>query len=435
MSDVLPLESDALGIAITDSRGLDLMDTLKASDFTDPVHRSLWNLIVSLARSGESVTPSVIMANVDRLDDPIAQQRARDVVITVMGTALGWTAAETIVRQIKRAAGVRRIKDALVRSQQIAEAADDPDALLEDVLTEIQGARVDGSRGRALGEILRDARASMDRQSEAWPTPWKDLNFLIRGWRPGALYVVGARPGVGKSIMGLQAAVYLARRGPVAFNSLEMPDVDLGKRVLAGDSRVPLERMDGRGEGREKPTDANLAAVDQSVDRLADLPLYIEDRPKVSATDIRSFARQTARRGPLAGVVVDYLQLMDAERSSARSRQEVVADFSRQMKILAKEQHCPVIALSQLNRASATDNRPPTLADLRESGAIEQDADCVMLLHQEMIGGEPREDQLKVIVAKNRQGRTGPITLDRDGSTSTLSDHRWSPGDNMPGGH
>jgi replicative DNA helicase len=431
---VRPLESDALGIALMDPRGLALLDDLRAEDFTDPVHRSLWNLILSLARGGETVTPSVVMANVDRLDDPQAQRLARDVIIRVTGTALGWQAAETIARQIKRASGVRRIADALIRGQQLAEGADDPDTLLEDVLAEIQGTQVEAVRGRALGAILLEARRQMEEPTRAEPTPWADLNILIRGWRPGGLYVVGARPGVGKSIMGLQAAVHLARRGPVAFNSLEMPDVDLGKRVLAADSRVPLERMDGLGDGRVEPTRANLEAVDRSIERLSDLPLFIEDRPKVSATDVRSFARRTARRGPLAGVVVDYLQLMDSERSSQRARHEIVADFSRQMKILAKEQDCPVIALSQLNRNSATEGKAPNLAELRESGSIEQDADCVILLHQELIEGEPREDQLKVIIAKNRQGRVGTITLDRDGSTSTLSDHQWRPYDNIPGG-
>ena len=155
--------------------------------------------------------------------------------------------------------------------------------------------------------------------------------------------------------------------------------------------------------------------------------MSIDDRSSITVTAIRAHARGLSRRGQLAGVVVDYLQLMTAERGDRRPRHEIVADQSRQLKILAKELQCPVIALSQLNRASEQrEGKAPTLSDLRESGALEQDADVVLLLHVPVDKADhmevPLDHLLRVTVAKNRHGPVGRVTLARHGETATLLD-------------
>ena len=179
---------------------------------------------------------------------------------------------------------------------------------------------------------------------------------------------------------------------------------------------------EGRPDGAEWDRIARAAGV------LRNLPVSIDDRPDATVWDVASHARLLARRGPLAGVVVDYMQLMSTPRGERRPRHEVVAEQSRRLKVLAGTLDCPVIALSQLNRASQgrADLRP-SLADLRESGAIEQDADVVLLLHVPLEGGVPDQGRLDVLVAKNRHGTTGPVRLRRDGATATLDDLTWTP--------
>src|SRR5690606_30558268 len=135
--------------------------------------------------------------------------------------------------------------------------------------------------------------------------------------------------------------------------------------------------------------------------------------------------RTLARRGPLAGIVVDYLQLMSGARGDRRPRHEQVAEWSRQLKILAKEMSCPVIALSQLNRESeARNDRRPMMSDLRESGAVEQDSDVILLLH---VDEDNDPSRMTVLVAKNRQGQTGVVELTRRGEHARLDPYRWTP--------
>jgi replicative DNA helicase len=156
------------------------------------------------------------------------------------------------------------------------------------------------------------------------------------------------------------------------------------------------------------------------------VPLYVDDRSGVTITDIKRFARSVNRRKPLAGLVVDYLQLMAQPHGDKRPRHEFVADMSRQLKIMAMDMQIPVIALSQLNRASESRNdKMPMLSDLRESGAVEQDADVVILLHREIMG-DLRND-LSMLVAKNRHGATGLAQLTFWGHYSKALDQGTTP--------
>ena len=226
------------------------------------------------------------------------------------------------------------------------------------------------------------------------------------------------------TVVGLQAAYGLAHTGPVAVSSLEMPQREVHSRLLAHAGQVPLGALNGMSQ----PTGADWDRIRRAAEHLRTLPISVDDRSSVTVLDVTTHARLLARHGQLAGVVVDYLQLMSAPRGDRRSRQEVVAEQSRQLKILAGELDCPVIALSQLNRQSeARGDGRPTLADLRESGAIEQDADVVVLLHVPTEGGAPDESRLDALVAKNRHGRTGGIRLARSGATATVSDLEWRP--------
>jgi replicative DNA helicase len=262
---------------------------------------------------------------------------------------------------------------------------------------------------------------TLDEEVNHKPTPWQALNDIIGGLRPGALYVVGARPSVGKSVIALNLAQELTKHGSVAFSSLEMSNHDLQVRAVSADLNLDIGRL-----VEKKLTPGDWAKIRDRRARWADVPLAVDDRSGVTITDIKRYARSVNRRIPLAGIVVDYLQLMNQPHTDKRARHEFVADMSRQLKILAMDMQIPVIALSQLNRASeARQDKMPMLSDLRESGAVEQDADVVILLHREIMG-ENRDD-LSMLVAKNRHGATGLAELTFWGHYSKALDPGVNP--------
>ncbi len=242
------------------------------------------------------------------------------------------------------------------------------------------------------------------------PTGYLDLDEKLAGLQPSALYVVGARPAMGKTAFALGMAANAALAGrPVLVFSLEMSQLELSQRMLGSDALVDASRMK---TGRLDETDWNR--IGHAVGRLSNAPIYIDDDPHTSVMEIRAKARRLKSKvGDLGMVVVDYIQLMTG-RSNAESRQVEVAEISRNLKILARELEAPVVALAQLNRSlEGRADRRPMLSDLRESGSLEQDADVVLFLYRDEIYNPESPDQgvAEVIVAKHRNGATGTIKL------------------------
>lgn len=235
------------------------------------------------------------------------------------------------------------------------------------------------------------------------------------------------------SILLLQAAVHMARTTgrPVAFHSLEMTRDELTARMVAQDAEVSLSRLEGRTEDPDtRLTERDWRRISERIPAWSDLPLAVDTRPAVTVADIRAYARRViSRKGDLAGIFVDYLQLLTPARGTVArgaNRTEVVGSFSRSLKLLAKELNVPVVAAAQLNRG-VTDrqDKRPTLADLRESGAIEQDSDVVLLLHTEDDPDNPGD--LDALVAKNRQGTKGVAHLSRQGEFARIVGNQWRP--------
>jgi replicative DNA helicase len=245
------------------------------------------------------------------------------------------------------------------------------------------------------------------------PSPWQKLNDIIGGFRPGALYLVAARPGVGKTVVGLQVALHLAKSGSVAFASLEMSKQELHKRIIAQTLNVHLADLTS-----DNPLPTLVANQIEKNRELLDLPLAIDDRSGVSVHDIRTFARSVHRRKPLSAIVVDYVGLI-SDAGKERSRYETVTFISQQLKVLARDLNVPVIALAQLNReVESRADKKPTLSDLRDSGSLEQDADVVVLLRRDNIAS-PKE--IDLFVAKNRHGESSIITLNFFGEYSKIT--------------
>ena len=237
-----------------------------------------------------------------------------------------------------------------------------------------------------------------------------DLDEKISGLNDSDLIIVAARPAMGKSAFVLNIASYVAMHDkvPVMIFNLEMSKEQLVKRMLSSESEIDSMKINN----------ANLEQDDwikmaDASNRLADVPIYIDDTPVLTPSEIRAKCRKAKLEKNIGLIIIDYLQLMESKTANG-SRQQEISEISRGLKILAKELNVPVIALSQLSRATeARADHRPMLSDLRESGSIEQDADIVMFLHREDYYDKETEKKnvAEVIVAKNRHGETGTVEL------------------------
>ena len=258
----------------------------------------------------------------------------------------------------------------------------------------------------------------IDKPKEYPVSPWPLLNEIIAGFRPGALYIIGARPGVGKTIVGLQIAWELSKSGPVSFHSLEMGKNELYNRILSSEAEVYIGNIE---KGTLKEHDwlkiANARTAIQS-HRLA-----IHDKSGQNLLQIRALANSVKGAGELRAIVVDYLGLIQ-DTEKGRKRYEMITDISIGLKNLARDLNVPVIALAQLNRGpEQRRDSEPDMADLRDSGGIEQDADAVILLHRISVAADQYDWQkswMVMKVAKNRHGGLGQVGLKFEGHLSRV---------------
>ena len=249
-------------------------------------------------------------------------------------------------------------------------------------------------------------------------SPWSGLNDILGGFRPGALYIIGARPGIGKTIVGLQIAWELSKTGPVSFHSLEMGKSELYNRIISMEAEVYIGNIE---KGTLKDIDWTKIAVARQ--ELTKHQLAIHDKSGQNLMQIRALANSVKGNGKLRAIVVDYLGLIQ-DTEKGRKRYEMITDISIGLKNLARDLDVPVIALAQLNRGpEQRKDSKPDLADLRDSGGIEQDADAVILLHRESIAEDQFEWQkswMIMKVAKNRQGGLGEAGLKFEGHLSRV---------------
>lgn len=400
---------------------LDVTELVGGGDFYRPEHETIFRTIMAMQAAGQPAD-AVTVTDALTTSGDITRVGGPTYLHTIAQAVLTPASATYYADIVARAATRRRLVAAGKKISTMAAAGGDEAELVEIARREIdQTTKATANAVQSFGETIDLMIDSLDEEISHRPSPWVALNSIIGGFRPGAVYVVAARPSVGKSVIALQIAKGLTRHGAVAFNSLEMSRNDVQIRAVAADLNIDMQRLIER--------DLNTADWGKIRDRRASwdrVPLFIDDRSAVTITDIKRFARSVSRRQPLAGIVVDYLQLMAQPTGDRRPRHEFVADMSRQLKILAMDMQVPVIALSQLNRSSEQrQDKRPELSDLRESGAIEQDADVVILLHREIMG--ENRGELSLLVAKNRHGATNVAELTFWGHYSKALDKGISP--------
>lgn len=266
---------------------------------------------------------------------------------------------------------------------------------------------------QAIAEI-EESQAREDSLSGV-PSGYTGIDKVTYGWQKSDLVIIAARPSVGKTAFVLTMARNMAvdYNVPVAIFSLEMPATQLVKRLMVSETGLGSDKI----KGAKKLTQDDWAQLNQSLNKLSQAPLWIDDTPSLSIFEFRSKARRLVEKNGVKLVIVDYLQLMAGPPELRGMREQEVAAISRSLKSIAKELKVPVIALSQLSRAVETrgGNKRPQLSDLRESGAIEQDADIVMFIHRPEFFGVPEETsfpgETEVIIAKHRNGAVCDVKM------------------------
>jgi replicative DNA helicase len=404
----------------------DAVETVRSADFYRPNHETIFDAILDLYAKGEPSDSITVADELTKRGDlqRIGGQAYLHQLIQAVPTAANAGYYAEIVRE---RAVLRRLVEAGTRIVQMgyAQGEGEPD----DVINRAQALIYDVTQKRSgedyhpLGELLEptlnEIEVASGRSDEmiGVPTGFIELDELTHGLHPGQMIVVAARPAVGKSTLGIDIArsASIKHGLATAVFSLEMSRTEITMRILSAEAQIQLQDLRKGTLG-----DVGWQKLARLSGEISEAPLFIDDSPNMSLTEIRAKCRRLKQLHNLRLVVIDYLQLMSSGKK-VESRQQEVSEFSRALKLLAKELEVPVIAISQLNRGpeQRTDKRPQ-MSDLRESGSIEQDADVVILLHRDKSEPE-REGEADVIVAKHRNGPTKDIVLAFQGHYSRFA--------------
>ena len=416
------------GMLLSKDAIADVVESLRASDFYKPAHETIYEAILSLYGHG-SPADAITVADELKKRGELTRVGGAAYIHTLIASVPTAANAQYYAEIVKEHAIMRRLIEAGTKIAQLGYANEtEVDTLVDQAQAEIY-AVTDGnakedyvSFSEALEETINEIDANSNRPDGVYgvPTDFIEFDELTGGLHGGQMIVIAARPGVGKSTLALDIARSAAihHQMTTVFFSLEMSRTELAMRILSAEGKISMGRLKKGDLDTEGWT--NLATLQGRIDSA---PLFIDDSPNMTLMEIRAKCRRLKQRNDLKLVVLDYLQLMSSGKK-VESRQQEVSEFSRSLKLLAKELDVPVIALSQLNRGSEqrTDKRP-MVSDLRESGSIEQDADMVILLHREdMYNPESdRVGEADMIIAKHRGGPTRTIPLAFSGKYSRFN--------------
>ena len=401
------------GMLLSKDAIADVLEKLRPGDFYRPAHQNVYDVILDLYGRGEPADAVTVAAELDRRK-LLARVGGAPYLHTLISTVPTAANAGYYAGIVAEKAVLRRLVAAGTRVVQYGYAGADG-ADVAEVVGRAQAEIYDVTNDRAsqdyapLGDLVQDTLDELDAIQSGGglgrgvPTGFADLDQVTTGLHGGQMIIVAARPGVGKSTLALDIlrSCSIKHALPSIIFSLEMSKSEIVMRLLSAETRIELARM---RSGRLNDDDwARLARRMAEIDSA---PLYIDDSPNLTMMEIRAKARRLKQKTDLRLVVVDYLQLMTSGKR-VESRQDEVAQFSRQLKLLAKELDVPVVAISQLNRGpeQRTDKKPQ-LGDLRESGQLEQDADMVIFIHRpdSYDRDSPRAGEADLILAKHRNG-------------------------------
>jgi len=413
-------ERSVLGCMMQDREALGLaFEVLTADDFYQPANREIFDAMHTLNMQGMPI-------DLVTVDDELTRRGTLEGVggtnylIELSQFVPSTVNAKAYVQIVDEKSTLRRMIKATGDISQAcyaqAELVSDILGAAEKAVFDIIMRRNEGSTLKHISDVLPDTYLRIEQLAQlkgsidGVPMGFTDLDNLLTGLHGGELVIVGARPSMGKSAFGLNIAGYAGMHAgrSVAYFSLEMPNDQLAMRLLCSDARVDMQSV-RHGSIR----DEDWVSLASTLGPLAASNIYMDDTSGITPSQLRSRCRRLKMERGLDLVVVDYLQLMSAD-GHVENRQNEVSEISRNLKSIAKELNVPVVALAQLSRAGAQrSDKRPILSDLRDSGAIEQDADVIMFLHREEYYDPNTEDKniAEVIVAKQRNGPLGTVKL------------------------
>ncbi len=422
-ADLIAEQSALGGMMLSPAVIDDVAEHARPIDFYWPKHETIARAIVELHRAKKPTDVIAVTAELQTRGE-LVKAGGAEYLHTLTGIVPTAANAGFYAEIVANKALMRGLVETGTRLAQMGYASEgDASDLVQRAITEVSALATRKKIPlRRVSEGLRELIVDLGSPPDFLPTPWWSLDQVIGGFAPGDLYVIAARSSGGKSMAVLQAAIELAQFGPVALSSLEMNTDELQQRLLARFGDISMTSLRKHQLTSQDDNSAILA-----MSRIEKLPLFIDDTPAASINHIRNYARAVQREGKLAAVVVDYLQIVEA---SGETRELAVSGIAWQLKQLAKELQVPVIVAAQLGFAQPFRGRgipTPTLADLRESRAIVNHADVVILMHRS------REDLerglITFIVAKNRHGDAGiDFQLRWEGVHSRIVDQfgRWT---------
>jgi replicative DNA helicase len=416
----LEAEQGVLGAILIDNEILhDIVPLLKADDFWRDAHQIIYRAIRELYDAGKPVDITILADELTRTGE---YERVG-----------GWDGLAELANRVPHAANAKYhaeiVRQKAIKREVISAGREileegysdsvTADQLLEGAERRIFGIAEETITGEtvALTDILGQAmdrielRATDKHAVNGLASGYYELDAMACGLQPGQLIILAARPSMGKTAFALNVceSVCVEQKKGVLFVSLEMGQLELAERMLSARARVDGQKLrSGMGLGYRE-----MKQLGAAYDELRSAPLFIDDTPARNMLQITANARRLRLREDIALIVVDYIQLIDSEGEGRESRQEQIAKISRRLKTLARELKVPVIALSQLNRnVENREDRRPRMADLRESGAIEQDADMIWMLHRpEYYDKNDQPGIAECLVQKNRNGATGDVKM------------------------
>jgi replicative DNA helicase len=404
------LSRDAIAAAV---------ERCSSEDFYKPAHSHIYDSVISLYAKGEPADPVTV-----------ADELRRSGLLEAVGDPASLISLQLNTPSTANAAHYARIVEEHALLRRLVSVAGDiaelgysaPDDVLgvvdraEAMVFEIAQRRIVDTTA-SLRDLLAQALDHLEQIVDSpgtvtgVPTGYIDLDSQLAGLQSANLVVVGARPSMGKTSFALGMVTHAAvhARVPTLLFSLEMSHLELTQRMLCSEASVDASRM-RTGHLHE----SDWPKISSAIGRLGESPIFIDDNPRVTVMDIRAKARRLKSKEGLGLVVIDYLQLMTGHSGRAENRQVEVSEISRGLKVLARELDVPVVALSQLSRnLEMRQDKRPVLADLRESGSIEQDADVVIFIYRDDVynSESPERGTAEIIVAKHRNGPTGMSQL------------------------
>jgi replicative DNA helicase len=415
----LEAEQSILGGILLDNVAINsVMEILVTDDFYSEAHRKIFTAILDLSEKSEPsdlITLSSILRDKKQLEGIGGESYLASLVDTVPSAAN----ISYYSKIVKEKSILRKLIGA---ATEILNKSYDSNSDIDSVLDESEHTIFEISENKVkptfypIKEIIKDSFKTIESLYErkalitGVSTGYKKVDEITSGFQNSDLIIIAGRPSMGKTALAINIAQYasIENETPVAIFSLEMSKEQLAFRLLASEARVDSQRLRKGFVG-----EVDWPKLTTAAGRLSEAPIYIDDTPAISVLEMKAKARRLKAEKGLGLVILDYLQLM---RGRGPSREQEISEISRSLKSLAKELEVPVVALSQLNRqVEARSDRRPQLADLRESGAIEQDADVIMFIYRDEVYNKsednPEKGLAEIIVGKQRNGPTGLVKL------------------------